>query len=134
MRILIAVHGYPPTHSAGAERQAERMAQWLHKHGHHIEVFALESVSTPGFKVESSEQDGITIHRVTYSASDGADSFRVRYDYAPLGDAIRKILTERQFDLLHIISGYWLGGQAIHTAKKAVNNQCAAGKRPNCAR
>ena len=38
MHILIAANGIPPTHSAGAERQAERMAHWLVAHGHQVTI------------------------------------------------------------------------------------------------
>ncbi len=38
MRVLIAVHGFPPSHSAGAERLAQRIARWLVGQGHEIEI------------------------------------------------------------------------------------------------
>ncbi len=118
MRILIAAHGFPPTHSAGAERRAERMARWLSANGHMVEVFAVEKLDEPGFRVETTVQDGFAVHRLYYDVKAG-DFFRNLYDYPPAGDALRTVLAQGQFDLVHIVSGYLLGGQAIHTAREA---------------
>ncbi len=114
MRVLIAVHGFPPTHSAGAERQAERMAQWLAHNGHFVEIFAIEKLDSPGFRIETSEQEGITIHRAFYNVKEGDNPFRNLYDNPQLGSAIRTVLAQQSFDLMHIISGYLLGGQAVN--------------------
>lgn len=67
MRVLIAVHGFPPTHSAGAERRAERMAQWFHKQNHHVEVFTIESLTASETHFETRTQDGYTVHRLSYN-------------------------------------------------------------------
>lgn len=119
MRILIAVHGYPPTHSAGAERQAERTALWLARNGYEVEVFTVETVSQPGFDLKTSTQDGLTVHRLYYDVKEGSDPFRKLYDNAQVGTALQKILNERRFDLLHLVSGYLFGGQVVHTAQAA---------------
>ncbi|MCB9450636.1 MAG: glycosyltransferase [Anaerolineaceae bacterium] len=118
MRILIAAHGFPPTHSAGAERRAERMARWLATHGHKVEVFAVEKLDEPGFRVETTTQDGFTVHRLHYDIKIG-DFFHNLYDYPPAGEALREVLAQGQFDLVHVVSGYLLGGQAIHTVRDA---------------
>ena len=117
MRILLAVHGFPPTHSAGAERQAERMARWLTHTGNQVEVFAVEKMDEPGFRVESAEQDGILLHRLYYDTGAGDDPFRTSYDHPQIGAALRAVLAERSFDVVHLISGYLLGSQIITTAK-----------------
>lgn len=115
MRILVAVHGYPPTHYAGAERAAERIANWLSERDHEVEVFALENVLAESFHVSSQQEGAIFVHRVSYNIKDG-DYFKNLYDYPPLGEALSKILAERHFDLVHLVSGYMLGGQVIDTA------------------
>lgn len=118
MRILIAVHGFPPTHTAGAERQAERMAQWLTRHGHEVEIFAIESVSTPGFKVEEGVQDGFPVHRLSYDVKESHDPFRNLYDNPRIGEAVRNILAQKHFDVMHLVSGYMLGGQVVFAARR----------------
>src|SRR5690349_10649413 len=108
MRILIAAHGFPPTHSAGAERRAERMARWLISNGHQVTVFAVEKLDDPNFHVEAREQDGFTVHRLYYNIKQG-NYFRNLYDYPPVGNAFRDILSKQEFDLVHVVSGYLLG-------------------------
>jgi glycosyltransferase involved in cell wall biosynthesis len=117
VRILIAVHGFPPTHTAGAERQAERMARWLISNGYEVEVFAIEQVNATGFRVEVGQQDGLTIHRLYYDVGAGDDPFRTSYDNPQIGDALRTVLSSHTFDVVHLISGYLLGSQIITTAK-----------------
>lgn len=119
MRILIGVHGYPPTHSAGAERRAERMAHWLLAQGYEVEVFAVESLTEPGVHLESTMQDGILVHRLSYDIEASDNPFRNLYDSPIVGNALRQVLQQSRFDLMHLVSGYLLGGQAIHTVHEA---------------
>ncbi len=116
MHILIAAHGFPPTHSAGAERRAERMARWLVSNGHKVTVFAVEKLDEPDFRMETINQDGFTVHRLYYDVKQG-DFFHNLYDYPPIGTAFRELLSKENFDLVHVISGYLLGGQVIHAAR-----------------
>lgn len=117
-RILIAAHGFPPTHSAGAERRAERMANWLSANGYEVSVFAVEQLDAPHFRVQATEQNGYTVHRLYYNVKDG-DHFHNLYDYPPVGEAFQKLLAEHPFDLVHLVSGYLLGGQVIFGARNA---------------
>ncbi|MBI5669089.1 MAG: glycosyltransferase [Chloroflexi bacterium] len=93
------------------------MAHWLAEHGHEVEVFAVENLIAPDLRLDTAQQDGLIVHRVFYNLKAEADTFRSLYDYAPLGTALREVLTRRPFDLVHLISGYLLGGQVITIAK-----------------
>jgi glycosyltransferase involved in cell wall biosynthesis len=118
MRILIAVHGFPPTHSAGAERQAERMARWLVRNNYEVEIFAIEQFNSPDCHIETSLEDGLTVYRLHYDLGKGSDSFANLYDNPDVADALESVLTRQQFDLVHFISGYLVGARAIQTARK----------------
>jgi glycosyltransferase involved in cell wall biosynthesis len=118
MRILIAVHGFPPTHSAGAERQAERMARWLAEHDHEVEVFAIENTNTPNWHLQSSTEDGLTIHRLFYDLGKGDNTFVNLYDDDDVATALEQVLNSKAFDLVHFVSGYLIGVQAILTARR----------------
>ena len=118
MRILIIVHGFPPTHTAGAERRAERMAHWFVAHNHYIEVLTVEKANDPVLRLEAKEQDGFIVHRLYYDVKAGNDSFRDLYDQPRVGGAVRNVLAHQRFDLVHLVSGYLMGGQAIHTAQE----------------
>ncbi len=120
MNILIVVHGYPPTHSAGAERRAERMALWFTKNGHRVEVFAVEAANDPNFRVTSSYQDGYIVHRLYFDAQGDPDDPLTRlYNYEPITAEIERVIERQQFDVVHIVSGYLLGVQAVKAAKQA---------------
>lgn len=118
MKVLLAVHGFPPTHFAGAERLAERIALWLVAQGHLVEVFTLESLSDPNTHLTRSEERGFVVHRLHYDLKAG-DHFQNRYDDPRVGEAFREVLKQNTFDVVHVISGYLLGGQVIHAAKAA---------------
>jgi glycosyltransferase involved in cell wall biosynthesis len=116
MKVLLAVHGFPPTHFAGAERAAERIALWLVDQGHSVEVFTLESLSDPNTHLTRSEERGFVVHRLHYDLKAG-DYFQNRYDDPRVGAAFRDVLKQSAFDVVHVVSGYLLGGQVIHAAK-----------------
>jgi len=117
VRVLIAIHGFPPTHYAGSERAAERIARWLVDKGHHVEVFTIEKLDDPNTHIETAVENGITIHRLFYDLKGQGDYFENLYDDPRIGNALRSLLETRTFDVMHVVSGYLLGGQVIHTAK-----------------
>lgn len=119
MNILIAVHGYPPAHTAGAERQAERMARWLAGHGHNVEVLTVETANTPDLRLETAEQDGILVHRLHLDLNlSSENSFSSSYNIPVIHDIMHDLLRARQFDLVHLISGYLLGAQVIFATQE----------------
>lgn len=118
MKVLIAIHGFPPTYYAGSERAAERIAQWLVAHGHHVEVFTCEKLDDPQTHVETTTENGIIIHRLNYDLKAG-DYFQNLYDDVRVGNAFKDVLAKTTFDVVHVVSGYLLGGQVIHAAKAA---------------
>ena len=118
MNILIAVPGYPPTHYAGAERVAERIARWLVAEGHNVEVFTIERLDDPDFRVETRREDGLTVHRVFYNTGT-TTPYPGSYDSPQLATAIEQTLGRTRFDLVHIISGYLLAVPVIRAARRA---------------
>lgn len=116
MRLLIAIHGYPPTHYAGAERAAERIARWMVAHGHQVEVFALEKYDDPNIRIETSRAAGFAIHRLYVDVKAGDDPFLNSYENPHVAAHFRQLLEENSYDLVHMISGYLLGGQIIQIA------------------
>jgi len=118
VKVLIAIHGFPPTYYAGSERAAERIAQWLVAHEHHVEVFTCEKLDEPNLHVDTSTENGIIIHRLNYDLKAG-DYFQNLYDDPRIGEAFQQVLAQNTFDVVHVVSGYLLGGQVIHRAKAA---------------
>lgn len=117
MKVLVAVHGFPPTHIAGAERQAERTASWLLRSGYDVEVFAIESPSADDTRlITTTRPDGLTVHRLYYNVAKHPDPDCALYDSPIVGMALRSVLARGMFDVLHVISGYLFGIQAVQAA------------------
>jgi glycosyltransferase involved in cell wall biosynthesis len=120
MNILLASHGFPPTHSAGAERRAERMAKWLNSQGHRVVVFTVERVNDPHEHMETTEQDGFIVHRLYFDLSTvgSGEPFHNFYDNPFVRERLEFVLDSEQFDLVHIVCGYLLGVPAIEVSKQ----------------
>jgi glycosyltransferase involved in cell wall biosynthesis len=118
MRLLLAVHGFPPIQNSGGERAAERIAYWMTAQGHDIEVFTIGRLDSSKTWVESIPQDGMIIHRLNFDIQSGENPFRNTYDNPVVGEALRGILDSRQFDLVHLVSGYLFAGQVVYTARE----------------
>ncbi len=116
MRLLIAIHGYPPTYYAGAERAAERIARWMIAHGHQVEIFALEKYDDSDVRIETSHENGLVIHRLYIDVRAGNDPFLNSYDNLQVEAHFRQLLEKHNYDLVHMVSGYMLGGKIIHRA------------------
>lgn len=118
MRVLVAVHGFPPLQNTGAERAAERIAVWLAQHGHHVEVFTIGHLNHPVAEVTTIEQEGFLVHRLSFNIYAG-NEFTNLYDNPVIGQMLKPILDQGNFDIVHMMSGYLLGGQVVHTAHEA---------------
>jgi glycosyltransferase involved in cell wall biosynthesis len=117
LNVLITVPGFPPTFYAGAERAAERIALWLAAHGHQVHVFTCEKLDDPNTRLETRVENGIVVHRLYYEVKDG-DNFQNLYDDARVGEALKGLLEANSYDVMHVVSGYLMGGQVIPTAKE----------------
>ncbi len=116
MRVLIAIHGFLPTHRAGAERAAERIARYLISINYEVEVFALETYNSPDVRLETDTYQSITCHRLHYDISNSGFMDSVRFENQDVAQKFREVLLHGNFDLMHIVSGYLLGGQVIDIA------------------
>lgn len=116
MKVLIAVHGFPPTRVTGAEQAAERIARWLAANGHIVRVFALERYDSPSPHLEVDNYEGIVCYRLNYNLQEAPSGSSLRYDNPEIGQQFKHVLQQEDFDIVHVISGYLLGGQIIRIA------------------
>ena len=118
MRILIAVHGYPPAHSAGAERRAERTARGLAARGHQVRVVCVETLAdaAPGLRWQDSVEGGVQVRRLYCNFSDASDARRWSYDNPLIGAAVADLLDEWRPDVLHLFSGYLMSASTVEAA------------------
>lgn len=118
MRILIAVHGYPPTHSAGAERRTERTARAMASRGHEVRVLCVETTSADHTEVRWSDslQNEVHVRRIAYNPIIGRVPWNWSYHSPQLGAALEDLLAHWTPDVLHLFSGYLLTAAMITIA------------------
>lgn len=118
MRVLIAVHGYPPTHNGGAERRAERTARRLASFGHDVRVLCVEAISREAGQSHSEEhlQDGLPVRRLILAEADRPVTPRSGYLDPVTGGAVAAIIDEWQPDIFHLFSGYLMSASVVQAA------------------
>lgn len=102
LRILFAVHGFPPDSWAGVEVLTLTLARALRARGHEVALF----VRSPGIEGEPdrsltrAEFDGFRVHRfVNRLAFSGVDE---TYRFAPAEEAFDRVLEAEEPDVVHL--------------------------------
>lgn len=120
MKIVLPVHHFLPRYTAGAELYTYRLARWLLRHGHVVEVVAVESVKheTPGvLDVTSDVLDGILVHRLHFDWDAREPHFE--YDNPLIGGWFTRYLEQTRPDLVHFQAGYLMGIAPLQAAVAA---------------
>lgn len=121
MRIVIAVHHFPPYYVSGAELRAYRTATWLQDQGHDVRVICVEVIDVGdgyGLTFADDVYDGLSVRRLSLNLAAAPDPFRWAYDNRWIGEHLREYLNELAPDLLHLISGYLMSGSTLRTASE----------------
>jgi len=121
VRILFAVHHFPPRYTGGAELRALRTASHMRARGHEVEVVCVEHTDRGpegGVGWEEGLYEGVPVRRLSFDLSAAPDRFRWEYDNAWIGAHLRWYLAERRPDLFHLIGGYLMSGRALVTAQE----------------
>jgi glycosyltransferase involved in cell wall biosynthesis len=118
MRILIAVHGYPPDRQGGAERRAERTARAMVERGHDVFVICVQDDNAPHHTLcyRDRQQDGVLVRELHFNGGANPDPFRWSYDHPDIGRAIGAFIDKQKPELMHLFSGYLLGASALQAA------------------
>jgi glycosyltransferase involved in cell wall biosynthesis len=120
MKIVIAVHHFPPRYRAGAELRAYDMAAWLRKAGHDVHVICVERIDhgpDDGLSWEDGEYEGISVRRLSFNLSKAPDPFRWEYDNPWIEEHLRNFLAHLKPDIFHLVSGYLLGAGTLRAAR-----------------
>ena len=119
MKIVIAVHHFPPHYADGAELRAYRTASWLRDRGHDVHVICVEAVDVGdgrGLTFEDSVYDGLPVRRLSFNMAAASDPFRWSYDNPWIRAHLCAYLNELAPGLLHLISGYLMSGATPRAA------------------
>ncbi len=120
LKIIIAVHHFPPSYKGGAEWRAHRTATWLQKQGHTVKVICVESISDSGttdLRWIDEEFDSLPVRRLFLNLSNAPDQAQWEYDNPWIGAHLSQYLAEEKPDIFHLISGYLMSAAAIKAAK-----------------
>jgi len=122
MKVVIAVHHFPPRYTGGAEWRAYRTAAALQGRDHDVRVVCVEDILAGpenGVSWEDETYQGIPVRRLSFNRNAAPDPARWEYDNPWIGDHLRGFLQEQQPDVFHLIGGYLLGADAIRAAREA---------------
>jgi len=120
MKIVIGVHHFPPRHTGGGEREAQRFAFGLAARGHEVRVVCVERIDEgPAGGVAWNDEvvDGYTIRRLRLDLRLVPDRSRWEYDNPWIGDHLRGLLAQERPDVFLLIGGYLLSGSVLAAAR-----------------
>lgn len=121
LKIIIAVHHFPPTYTSGAEWRAFRTATWLQNQGHTVKVVCIDSINdvyTPNLRWVDEAFNNLTVRRLYLNLANAPDPIKWEYDNPWIETHLTKYLAEEKPDVFHLISGYLMTAAAIKAAKK----------------
>ncbi len=119
MKIVIAVHHFPPHFTGGAEWEAYHMAEVLQSRGHTVKVVCIENVNQgPAGAVTWIDElyQGIPVRRLSFNRALIPDPVQWEYDNPWIGEHFERLFDEFQPDIFHLISGYLMSGRPIWAA------------------
>ena len=119
MKIVIAVHHFPPRYTGGAELRAYRTAAWLRDRGHDVYVVCVEAIDIGdrhGLNFKDDIYSGLPIRRLSFNLAAAPNPFRWTYDNLWVGEHLCGYLAELAPDLLHLFSGYLMSGSTLRAA------------------
>jgi glycosyltransferase involved in cell wall biosynthesis len=122
MRVLLAVHHFPPNYTGGAEWEAYRIASRLIDRSHQVQVLCVENV-TNGKKESISWEDdfykGVPVRRLFLNMKFAFGEFTSwEFDNPLIGQMLNEFLLEYKPDIFHLMSGYILTGRCLRVAKE----------------
>jgi GT2 family glycosyltransferase/glycosyltransferase involved in cell wall biosynthesis len=103
MKILVVVHGFPPSAQGGSEIYADTHARALQReYGDEVVVLTREADSaSPEYRVRTEERDGLHVVWVNNTFRE-ARSFEETYRNAPIEKAAERVIDEFRPDVAHI--------------------------------
>jgi hypothetical protein len=120
LKIVLAVHHFPPNFKAGAEWRAHRTATWLQRQGHIVKVVCVESIRdtrTSDLRWVDEQYDSLPVRRLFLNWANASDPARWEYDNPWAEAHLTEYLAEEKPDIFHLIGGYLMSAGAIRAAK-----------------
>jgi len=122
MRILVAVHHFPPDCGGGAGWRAYRTVREFQRAGHQVHVVCAGSITCGNGQVLEHVRDtygGVIVDRLYFNLSRSPDPFRWGYRNPLVGQYVSDLAREFKPDVVHLISGYLMSGSTVEAAQAA---------------
>jgi glycosyltransferase involved in cell wall biosynthesis len=124
MKILMAVHHFPPKYTGGAEWRTYRTASYLIQRGHEVRVVSVEQIDCDPANGEpfvwmDETFEGVPIQRLCYNRTRMPDPVSGEYNNPWIGAHLAQIMRDWKPDLFHLISGYLITGSSLVAAREA---------------
>jgi glycosyltransferase involved in cell wall biosynthesis len=118
MKILLAAPHFPPRHIGGVEIYTKRLADHLRDAGHSPEVICVERIDSeaPPFHVALDTAHGYPVHRLSFPVSGSVEKLKESYQIEAVEQWTKRLLDESSPDVVHLHSGYLLGGAVLSAA------------------
>ncbi len=121
MKIVIAIHHFPPRYTGGAEWEAYRMAAGLQARGHVVRVICVERIDAgpaDGVSWEDEVYEGVPVRRLSMNLLAAPDWERWEYDNPWIGQHLRELLVDQRPDIFHLMGGYLISGRPLRVARE----------------
>jgi glycosyltransferase involved in cell wall biosynthesis len=121
MNVLVVAPHFPPSHVGGVEAYAKSLADQLTAFGHRVEAAAVEEVASAAEDACDARTDadgGYPIHRLRLTLRRGR-SFPLLWEHGAAQAWLEQVIRRFAPDIVHVQSGYLLGGAALAAARRA---------------
>lgn len=122
MRILLAIHHFPPKYHGGAEWRAFRTANELQRQGHKVRVVAVEQLDRSGVNglvAHHDVFDGVPVDRLELGLPLDEMPHQRSFHNAAIADYVSGVIGEFRPDVVHLIGGYLITAGVIASARAA---------------
>src|SRR5262245_45707091 len=118
MKVLLVTPHFPSTRIGGVEIYTKRLADSLRARGDHVEVVCVEQIASDSttLRVVSDTEFGYPVHRLYLNFSVEPDPFKATYHSTAVEQWTEQLLTRTSPDVMHLQSGYLLGGAVLEAA------------------
>ena len=118
MKILLVAPHFPPRYTAGVEQITARLATALSARGFAVQVACVESLNPhqpEPMSVTSDSVGDVSVHRLSLRPA----GFQSSYDDPHVRHWMSGLLAREDFDVVHLQSGYLLGGATLAASLSA---------------
>jgi glycosyltransferase involved in cell wall biosynthesis len=120
MKVMLVAPHFPPRYLGGVEIYTKRLADYLTAQGDQPEVVCAERIDSESSEVEIIRDTalGYPVHRLHVNFSGESDPFKATYQSPVVERCMEQLVGETAPDVVHLHSGYLLGGAVLATTRK----------------